>query len=230
MRVHVCLCVHACLCVCACVCCGYYSSHWLVSIFLWSDKELYGWLKCVKGQPHDHKHLMPTQIIPGTGTAHTLLCTLCLPVYTMYAFHASLYLLLQLFCLVISWTNHFNKGLGFFSPPETLFLKYLNSAASLWCFSADRVGVFHALSERKTQHQIPLSLHPQTEPPHQTTGHERSLTGTIPVFPYENVWAWFLLRVAFHPVCLTFFCKEAILLTFNPHVSLTGSAECPEPQ
>lgn len=30
------------------------------------DKELYGWLKCVKGQPHDHKHLMPTQIIPGT--------------------------------------------------------------------------------------------------------------------------------------------------------------------
>ncbi|XP_006811028.2 probable JmjC domain-containing histone demethylation protein 2C [Neolamprologus brichardi] len=30
------------------------------------DKELYGWLKCVKGQPHDHKHLMPTQIIPGS--------------------------------------------------------------------------------------------------------------------------------------------------------------------
>ncbi|XP_034021083.1 probable JmjC domain-containing histone demethylation protein 2C [Thalassophryne amazonica] len=30
------------------------------------DKELYGWIKCVKGQPHDHKHLMPTQIIPGT--------------------------------------------------------------------------------------------------------------------------------------------------------------------
>ncbi|RVE60017.1 hypothetical protein OJAV_G00194630 [Oryzias javanicus] len=31
------------------------------------DKELYVWLKCVKGQPHDHKHLMPTQIIPGTA-------------------------------------------------------------------------------------------------------------------------------------------------------------------
>ncbi|XP_028976260.2 probable JmjC domain-containing histone demethylation protein 2C isoform X3 [Esox lucius] len=30
------------------------------------DKEQYVWLKCVKGQPHDHKHLMPTQIIPGT--------------------------------------------------------------------------------------------------------------------------------------------------------------------
>lgn len=30
------------------------------------DKELYTWLKCVKGQPHDNKHLMPTQIIPGT--------------------------------------------------------------------------------------------------------------------------------------------------------------------
>lgn len=39
-----------------------------ISLFLWSDKELYSWLKCVKGQPHDHKHLMPTQIIPGTGT------------------------------------------------------------------------------------------------------------------------------------------------------------------
>ena len=36
------------------------------------DKELYAWLKCVKGQPHDHKHLMPTQIIPGTGTTPSL--------------------------------------------------------------------------------------------------------------------------------------------------------------
>ncbi|XP_062989137.1 probable JmjC domain-containing histone demethylation protein 2C [Elgaria multicarinata webbii] len=42
------------------------------------DKELYAWMKCVKGQPHDHKHLMPTQIIPGSGlielleTMHTL--------------------------------------------------------------------------------------------------------------------------------------------------------------
>ncbi|KAM9325387.1 putative JmjC domain-containing histone demethylation protein 2C [Gastrophryne carolinensis] len=30
------------------------------------DKELYSWLKCVKGQPHDYKHLMPTQIIPSS--------------------------------------------------------------------------------------------------------------------------------------------------------------------
>uniref|UniRef100_A0A8C5M3C5 Probable JmjC domain-containing histone demethylation protein 2C n=1 Tax=Leptobrachium leishanense TaxID=445787 RepID=A0A8C5M3C5_9ANUR len=30
------------------------------------DKELYTWMKCVKGQPHDYKHLMPTQIIPGS--------------------------------------------------------------------------------------------------------------------------------------------------------------------
>ncbi|XP_064172762.1 probable JmjC domain-containing histone demethylation protein 2C [Anguilla rostrata] len=42
------------------------------------DKDLYPWLKCVKGQPHDPKHLMPTQIIPGTvladllNTMHTL--------------------------------------------------------------------------------------------------------------------------------------------------------------
>lgn len=42
--------------------------HCVTFFSLWSDKELYGWLKCVKGQPHDHKHLMPTQIIPGSGT------------------------------------------------------------------------------------------------------------------------------------------------------------------
>ncbi|XP_018082816.1 probable JmjC domain-containing histone demethylation protein 2C isoform X2 [Xenopus laevis] len=30
------------------------------------DKELYTWMKCVKGQPHDYKHLMPTQIIPSS--------------------------------------------------------------------------------------------------------------------------------------------------------------------
>ncbi|XP_053548240.1 probable JmjC domain-containing histone demethylation protein 2C isoform X2 [Bombina bombina] len=30
------------------------------------DKELYTWMKCVKGQPHDYKHLMATQIIPSS--------------------------------------------------------------------------------------------------------------------------------------------------------------------
>ncbi|XP_067858715.1 probable JmjC domain-containing histone demethylation protein 2C isoform X2 [Heptranchias perlo] len=34
-----------------------------------ADKELYVWLKCVKGQVHDPKSLMPTQIIPGTVLA-----------------------------------------------------------------------------------------------------------------------------------------------------------------
>uniref|UniRef100_UPI00398ED3DC probable JmjC domain-containing histone demethylation protein 2C isoform X2 n=1 Tax=Pristiophorus japonicus TaxID=55135 RepID=UPI00398ED3DC len=34
-----------------------------------ADKELYIWLKCVKGQVHDPKSLMPTQIIPGTVLA-----------------------------------------------------------------------------------------------------------------------------------------------------------------
>ncbi|KAG8435592.1 hypothetical protein GDO86_013506, partial [Hymenochirus boettgeri] len=33
---------------------------------VFADKELYTWLKCVKGQPHDYKHLMPTQIIPSS--------------------------------------------------------------------------------------------------------------------------------------------------------------------
>ncbi|XP_048406872.1 probable JmjC domain-containing histone demethylation protein 2C [Stegostoma tigrinum] len=31
-----------------------------------ANKELYVWLKCVKGQVHDTKNLMPTQIIPST--------------------------------------------------------------------------------------------------------------------------------------------------------------------
>uniref|UniRef100_A0A674MWP9 Probable JmjC domain-containing histone demethylation protein 2C n=1 Tax=Takifugu rubripes TaxID=31033 RepID=A0A674MWP9_TAKRU len=51
------------------------------------DKELYSWLKCVKGQPHDHKHLMPTQVIPGTvltelvKTMHTLREKYCMKPY-----------------------------------------------------------------------------------------------------------------------------------------------------
>ncbi|KAJ8250239.1 hypothetical protein COCON_G00221610 [Conger conger] len=36
------------------------------------EKDQYPWLKCVKGQPHDPKHLMPTQIIPGTVLADLL--------------------------------------------------------------------------------------------------------------------------------------------------------------
>ncbi|XP_045570051.1 probable JmjC domain-containing histone demethylation protein 2C isoform X2 [Salmo salar] len=36
------------------------------------DKELYAWLKCVKGQQHGHKYLMPTQIIPGTVLAEVV--------------------------------------------------------------------------------------------------------------------------------------------------------------
>lgn len=67
---NVCVVIVSSVCLYMCTC-GYYNSKWLVSLCMWSDKELYGWLKCVKGQPHDHKHLMPTQIIPGTGTLHT---------------------------------------------------------------------------------------------------------------------------------------------------------------
>ncbi|KAK3535412.1 hypothetical protein QTP70_016780 [Hemibagrus guttatus] len=32
-----------------------------------SDEEVFSWLKCAKGQPHEPQNLMPTQIIPGTG-------------------------------------------------------------------------------------------------------------------------------------------------------------------
>ena len=42
-----------------------------------TDKELYAWIKCVKGQPHDHKHLMPTQIIPSSGEYKYTLFTEC---------------------------------------------------------------------------------------------------------------------------------------------------------
>lgn len=31
------------------------------------DDEVFSWLKCAKGQPHDPQNLMPTQIIPGTA-------------------------------------------------------------------------------------------------------------------------------------------------------------------
>ncbi|XP_063290225.1 probable JmjC domain-containing histone demethylation protein 2C isoform X1 [Pelobates fuscus] len=36
------------------------------------EKELYTWMKCVKGQPHDYKHLMPTQIIPSSALTDLL--------------------------------------------------------------------------------------------------------------------------------------------------------------
>uniref|UniRef100_A0A8B9KBQ0 Lysine-specific demethylase n=1 Tax=Astyanax mexicanus TaxID=7994 RepID=A0A8B9KBQ0_ASTMX len=32
-----------------------------------SDDEVFSWLKCAKGQPHEPQNLMPTQIIPGTA-------------------------------------------------------------------------------------------------------------------------------------------------------------------
>ncbi|XP_072257186.1 lysine-specific demethylase 3B [Pyxicephalus adspersus] len=32
-----------------------------------TDEEVFSWLKCAKGQPHEPENLMPTQIIPGTA-------------------------------------------------------------------------------------------------------------------------------------------------------------------
>lgn len=34
--------------------------------------DVFSWLKCAKGQPHEPENLMPTQIIPGTG--NKMLC------------------------------------------------------------------------------------------------------------------------------------------------------------
>ncbi len=34
------------------------------------EDEVFAWLKCAKGQPHEPQNLMPTQIIPGTGNVH----------------------------------------------------------------------------------------------------------------------------------------------------------------
>uniref|UniRef100_UPI00359026F9 probable JmjC domain-containing histone demethylation protein 2C isoform X2 n=1 Tax=Myxine glutinosa TaxID=7769 RepID=UPI00359026F9 len=48
-----------------------------------SKKETSQWMKCVKGQVHDYKNLIPTQIIPGTAlndlseAMHTLRARLC---------------------------------------------------------------------------------------------------------------------------------------------------------
>lgn len=36
------------------------------------EDEVFSWLKCAKGQPHEPQNLMPTQIIPGTGNIHDL--------------------------------------------------------------------------------------------------------------------------------------------------------------
>lgn len=33
------------------------------------EDEVFSWLKCAKGQPHEPQNLMPTQIIPGTGNS-----------------------------------------------------------------------------------------------------------------------------------------------------------------
>lgn len=34
------------------------------------EDEVFSWLKCAKGQPHEPQNLMPTQIIPGTGNKY----------------------------------------------------------------------------------------------------------------------------------------------------------------
>ena len=54
-------------------------------VFYLTDKELYAWMKCVKGQPHDHKHLMPTQIIPGSGKSRCVLLCIIGPECSRYS-------------------------------------------------------------------------------------------------------------------------------------------------
>ena len=36
------------------------------------EDEVFAWLKCAKGQPHEPQNLMPTQIIPGAGRVPSL--------------------------------------------------------------------------------------------------------------------------------------------------------------
>lgn len=36
------------------------------------EDEVFSWLKCAKGQPHEPQNLMPTQIIPGAGNRFRL--------------------------------------------------------------------------------------------------------------------------------------------------------------
>lgn len=37
------------------------------------EDEVFSWLKCAKGQPHEPQNLMPTQIIPGTGKIYIMI-------------------------------------------------------------------------------------------------------------------------------------------------------------
>lgn len=37
------------------------------------EDEVFAWLKCAKGQPHEPQNLMPTQIIPGTGNLYIMI-------------------------------------------------------------------------------------------------------------------------------------------------------------
>lgn len=37
------------------------------------EDEVFSWLKCAKGQPHEPQNLMPTQIIPGTGNMYIMI-------------------------------------------------------------------------------------------------------------------------------------------------------------
>lgn len=37
------------------------------------EDEVFSWLKCAKGQPHEPQNLMPTQIIPGTGNVYIMI-------------------------------------------------------------------------------------------------------------------------------------------------------------
>lgn len=65
----------------------FYNNNYLVDVENDSDDEVFSWLKCAKGQPHDPQNLMPTQIIPGTGRRHLFneVCEATMCVF-MYAY------------------------------------------------------------------------------------------------------------------------------------------------
>lgn len=41
--------------------------YFLIDVDEVPEDEVFSWLKCAKGQPHEPQNLMPTQIIPGAG-------------------------------------------------------------------------------------------------------------------------------------------------------------------
>uniref|UniRef100_A0A8C4NGK6 Lysine-specific demethylase n=1 Tax=Eptatretus burgeri TaxID=7764 RepID=A0A8C4NGK6_EPTBU len=165
-------------------------------------KETLQWMKCVKGQVHDYKNLIPTQIIPGTGKHHAAI----LPFFEItigYHHYCHLYFFndrnviidtvpgnffsskAQLLLREPSWFNFPGCSLAFFTDsqfelvlvPELYPIKYSGSAnfgKSLFC----SLGPLHSL--------FYLSfLHPSSQPVLISSSRDPATTRSLGVWGPE---------------------------------------------